>query len=119
MDPSNANGNELLREILAWHVFQNRRAYAETLAAALLDPKHFEAFELSDGTRTQSDIAKAVGVSQPTMSGLWTRWRRLGIVTVEGGKARHLVAPSELGMRPGDSERQRGSGSGEPSANDA
>ena len=38
------------------------------------------AYELSDGDRSSTEVAKLSGVSQPTISGWWRHWRELGFV---------------------------------------
>jgi hypothetical protein len=88
----------LLRELLAWTRFANRGAFVSTLRNVLAEPRHLLAYELSDGKSGQTSIAKACGLSQPTVSGLWSKWRRLGLVMDEEGRARHLIRPSDLGI---------------------
>jgi CRP-like cAMP-binding protein len=90
--------DETLEELLAWTKFAHRRQLVDELREVLSDPKHLAAFEASDGTRTQGEIAKAAGISQPTVSSLWGKWRRLGLVRDVDGKAAHLVRPSDLGL---------------------
>ena len=50
------------------------------------------------GSRTQVEVANTTKVSQPTVSGLWNKWRRLGLIRDVDGKAVHLVRPSDLGL---------------------
>lgn len=98
---------ELLEQLLAWTKFAHRRAFIETLQETLKDPRHLRAYELSDGQRTQPEVAKACGLSQPTISNLWAKWRRLGLVLDRGGRVVHLVQPSDLGMEvpPGPGQK--------------
>src|SRR5688500_15724877 len=88
----------LLEELVAWTRFSARDALEATLRKTLSDPKHLKAYDLSDGSRSQTEIADASGLSQPTVSLLWQKWRRLGIVRDHEGRARHLVKPSDLGV---------------------
>lgn len=87
----------LLEDILAWQRLAAREALVPFLDKALADPKHRRAFELTDG-RTQQQVADGAGLSQPAVSGLWAKWRRLGIVQDRGGKAVHIVKPSDYGL---------------------
>lgn len=48
---------ELLEEILAWTRFSNRSDFIKALKDILADPKHLLAFELTDGSRTQTEVA--------------------------------------------------------------
>lgn len=38
-----------------------------------------QAYQLSDGVRTQVEIAKEVKVTQPTLSNWWRKWNQCGI----------------------------------------
>lgn len=96
--PEETDEVRLLREILAWTRFANRAAFVSTLNQVLADPRHLIAYELSDGTRGQTTIANESRLSQPTISTLWSKWRRLGLVMDEGGRARHLIRPSDVGI---------------------
>jgi hypothetical protein len=88
----------LLRELVAWTRFANRDALLRTWRDVLRDPKHLNAYELSDGSRSQKQVGDLVGLSQPTISTLWMRWRRLGIAVEEDGRVRHLARPTDYGM---------------------
>jgi hypothetical protein len=68
------------------------------LKQVLVDPKHLKAYDLTDGTRTQQQVATGAGISQPMVSGLWGKWRRLGIVLDKNGKTVHIVKPSDYGL---------------------
>ncbi len=89
---------ELLAELVAWTRFANRDAFLETLKGVLRDPKHLRAYEATDGDRSQGDVAAFAGLSQPAVSGLWARWRRLGLVTDTDRRPKHLARPSDLGL---------------------
>jgi hypothetical protein len=88
----------LLRELVAWTRFANRAALVDALRETMADPRHLRAFEATDGTKSQDEVAAFAGASQATVSGLWARWRRLGLADVTGGRAKHLVRPSDLGI---------------------
>ncbi len=88
----------LLEELLAWTRFANREALVRTWEKVLTDEKHLKAYELTDGTRSQKEVGDLCGLSQPTVSTLWQRWRRLGLTRDVGGKVRHIARPSDLGV---------------------
>jgi hypothetical protein len=92
---------QLLSEILAWTRFQNLERLAKVLQVVLKDTRHLAAYEATDGTRSQADVARVAGLSQPSVSGLWAKWRRLALVIDIDGRPRHLVSPSDIGL--GDS----------------
>lgn len=100
---------ELLEELASWTRFSNRDSLIRLWTEVLADPRHLRAYELSDGTRTQRAIAESVGVSQPTVSLLWQKWRRLGLVRNQDGPARHIARPTDLGVEvPEDGEGSQG-----------
>jgi|SRR5712691_107690 len=88
----------LLEELVAWTKFAARPAILTAWETILGDDRHLLAYELSDGSRNQSQVAEASKLSQPTVSGLWARWRRLGIARAQGKTVVHLARPSDLGM---------------------
>src|SRR5438874_1090119 len=90
----------LLEELVAWTRFSARSGLMETLRQVLSDPRHLRAYELTDGTRTQKEVGADSGMSQPAVSAIWQRWKRLGIVRDRGGRAAHLIRPSDLGLEP-------------------
>jgi CRP-like cAMP-binding protein len=90
---------DILEELLAWTKFANVRDLAETLRQVLDDKGSYRAYEASDG-RTQAEVVKASGVTQPTVSRLWSKWRRLGLVRDRDGRTIHLASPSDLGLSP-------------------
>lgn len=92
-------GDAILEELLAWTRFAYRQQLVDALEAALRNPKHFQAYELTDGTRTQGQVAQDAGVTQQTVSNLWTKWRRMGLVTERGGRVCHLQRPSDVGLQ--------------------
>lgn len=89
---------EVLAELLVWTKFATLDRLISTLRAVLVDSRHAKAYELTDGNRSQVDVAKGSGLSQPAVSGLWAKWRRLGIVQDRGGRPKHLVRPSDFGL---------------------
>src|SRR5437879_4703729 len=88
---------ELLEELVAWARFQNRATFVETVQAVMVDPRHLRAYEATDGTRTQSQVAQFAGLGQPTISGLWTRWRRMGLL-LDRERPKHILRPSDVGI---------------------
>jgi hypothetical protein len=88
---------ELLEELVAWTRFSSRTALLDIWESVLRDEKHLLAYELSDG-RSQKEVGDVAGLSQPTVSGLWQRWRKLGIVRASGSRVTHLARPSDMGM---------------------
>lgn len=99
-DPLHTLLKELIavqRENLTWTKFNARRALEESLRATLKDPRHQAAYELSNGDRTQTEIGLKVGLDQSTISQLWARWRRLGLLQEGTGRPKHLIALEDLG----------------------
>lgn len=94
----NSRQLELLEELVTWTRFANRDAVITTITSVMQDPRHLRAYEATDGQRTQGQVGTYAGLSQPAVSGLWSRWRRLGLVTERGGRIQHLVRPSDLGI---------------------
>jgi hypothetical protein len=88
----------LLEELVNWTRFAHRDALVKTLRDVLADPRHFNAYAKSDGTRGQAEIGQSCDLSQATVSRLWTKWRRLGIAREIGGRTRHLIDPEDLGL---------------------
>lgn len=90
----------LLGELVVWTRFANLDRLVTTLRNVLADERHARAYELTDGRRSQAEVAKLAGLSQPAVSGLWARWRRIGIVDDRGTRPRHLIRPSDYGLTP-------------------
>lgn len=64
----------------------------ETLKALVGKDKQIEAYNLCDGSRTQSEIAKSVGLDSGNFSKTVARWVELGVlVKVSEGKETRLV----------------------------
>jgi hypothetical protein len=89
---------ELLDELVAWTRFSNRDALIKTWQKVLAETKHMIAYELTDGTKSQKEVGDQSGLSQPTVSGLWQRWRRMGLVREVGGRIRHIARPTDFGL---------------------
>lgn len=71
----------------------------DTIDKALVKKVQREAFELSDGTKSGAEIAKAVGVSPQSISNWAANWRNLGIAyEVEARKSKHLISLEALGL---------------------
>lgn len=88
----------LLEELVVWTKFAARSALISAWNSILADDRHLLAYELSDGSRTQLQVAQASGLSQPTISALWARWRRVGIARLQGKTVVHLARPSDFGF---------------------
>lgn len=88
----------LLEELVALARLSAHEGLVRFLKDILVDPRHLKAYELSDGDRTQKEVGSIVGLSQPSVSLLWQKWRRLGIVRDANGRVAHLVRPSDLGL---------------------
>ncbi len=97
MDTTNERLIALLEDLVALTRFMAREGLERTLRLVLRDEKHKVAFELSDGTKTQSQVAASVGLSQPAVSELWKKWRRLGLLQERGGRVTRLVSLVDLG----------------------
>ena len=92
---------ELLLEIVAWLRFQNRANLALMLEQAFSSERERLMYQLTDGRRSQGEIARLVGVAQPTVLYAWNRWRRIGVVVeVPGvkGRCRRLASLRDLGL---------------------
>jgi len=90
----------LLEQILLWLRFQNRQYLKTLLSEVLSTGTDRQIYELSDG-RSQPEIAREAGVSQPTVSSRWKGWRSLGIVyelPEQQGRCRHLASLRSLGL---------------------
>ena len=95
---------ELLVELVNWQRFQNRQALRAVLEELLLTDTDRLIYELTDGKKSQPQIAKAAKVSQPTISYRWKAWRKLGIIyelPEEPGRCRHLASLEALGLNKG------------------
>ena len=92
---------QLLTEIVRWQRFQNRQALRKQLEEILSSDADRLIYDLTDGKKSQPQIAKAAKVSQPTISYKWKAWRKLGIIyelPEEPGRCRHLASLEALGL---------------------
>ncbi len=90
-----------LDEISLWLKFSCRDGLRETVKSVLRDEKDALIYDMTDGVNSTTDISKKVGCSQPTISNIWGRWRKIGIVSeVAGvqGRCRVLSSLEELGL---------------------
>jgi hypothetical protein len=88
---------ELLTEILMWTKFMARPGLSDSLTQVLKDPRHKLAYEATDGNRTQTEVGKVAGLDQTTVSELWQRWRRLGLLNDTGNRPARLISLIDLG----------------------
>lgn len=101
---------EFLEELVMWTRFMARGQVEQTLNAVLKDPKHRTVYELTDGGRTQTQIGEIVGLDQSTVSDLWARWRKAGLLRENAGRPKHLISLSALGWEvplPSSAGRRR------------
>ena len=111
---------DLLEELLAWTRFAHREALVRVLDEVLTDDRHLRAYELTDGGHTQAEVAGGAGLAQPSISALWQKWRRLGLVHEQHGRATHLVHPADVGLERSIIPRGRASsGQSNPSRGDS
>jgi hypothetical protein len=71
---------EALSEIKALLKISAGPAAMNILENALQSDTERKAYDLTDGEKTQSQIAQAVGVTQATVSNWWKRWIQFGIL---------------------------------------
>lgn len=93
-------------EICMWLRFQNRSALKVLLEDVLHSHRDRLIYELTDGSKSATEIAQAAGVSQPRISQVWARWKELGIVMeLPGtrGRYRHICGLGQLGLETSSS----------------
>lgn len=98
-----SNTTQLLHEIALWLRFQNRQPLKTLLSQVLTTDTDKIIYDLTDGTKSQPEIARAAGVSQPTVSIKWKAWRTLGIayeLPEEPGRCCHLADLRSVGIEP-------------------
>jgi hypothetical protein len=90
---------QIANEQLRWQRAAVLPEVRKTIDQALTSTQLRNAFELCDGEKSSTDIAKAVGVSKQAFS-VWTRrWRDLGIAyETPNGRVRHLTTLKSLGL---------------------
>lgn len=69
-----------VKEILKWIRIQSQPVVKSRIEAALPESAHRRLYQSLDGEQTQSQLAKALSTSQPTVSRLISSWVRAGIV---------------------------------------
>ena len=69
----------VLKDIEKWVRITSIPAVKEILVNTLTAQEARKVYHYSDG-RNQTEIAKLVGISQPTVSNYWNKWAKLGIV---------------------------------------
>lgn len=86
-------------ELLRWQRVAALPTVRTTIEATLTKTEHRKAYELCDGKRTATEIGKAIGTTQQSVSNWTLRWRDLGIAyEEEGGRVHHLVSLAALGL---------------------
>lgn len=103
----------LLREVVMWLRFQNREPLRAALTKALTGDSDYAIYELTDGTKSQGEIARALKVAQSGVSNKWRAWRAAGIVYEvpgESGRCCHLSSLASLGVETS----QKGATKNEP-----
>lgn len=90
---------ETSKEQLRWQRAAFIPEVRKTIERALTTTQLRRAYEMCDGETAGTEIATAVGTSQPSISGWMKRWRDLGIAyEVEGRRTEHLMSLSSLGI---------------------
>jgi hypothetical protein len=94
-------------EQLRWQRASALPQVRDTVEKTLTTSQLRQAYELCDGSRVSSDVAKAVGTSKQNFSGWTRRWRDLGIAFETGSRRiQHLTSLKALGiaLEAGDGE---------------
>ncbi len=93
---------EVAEEQLRWLRAAAIPSVRDTVEGVLVTTKQRKAFELCDGKRTSTEVAKKAGVPKTTLSGWTGQWRHLGIAnevpTPKGTRIRHLISLEALGL---------------------
>src|SRR5689334_8143540 len=88
-----------LKELLKWTKVQAVPSVKAALQSALPKTEHRRVYQALDGTRTQQQIAKSLGISQPTVSRMISAWLRAGFLEEKAaGKYVHAFDLQELGI---------------------
>jgi len=91
--------DDLITELCAVVRAVHHEAIKALLQSELSGEAQLRAYEQSDGSRTQAQVAEAAGTKQPRVSGWWGTWVALGLaVDSEQGRARALFSPSAYGI---------------------
>ncbi|MDK2979771.1 MAG: hypothetical protein PWQ55_118 [Chloroflexota bacterium] len=88
--------NNIFKELNSWNQTQLeisrsikilvRESVEKRLAHIFSSPYEFLIYQLSDGQRPSTEIAKLVPISKKTILKIWQKWEELGIVETEGYK---------------------------------
>jgi DNA-binding Lrp family transcriptional regulator len=93
---------QLLEELVRWTKVTSIPQVKRLLEEILQSPEEKTAFQASDGSRTQGEIAKIAGVSQVTVSNYGKKWVKNGIakpVSAMGGqRAVRLFSLEDFGI---------------------
>lgn len=90
-----------LDEICMWLRLQNRSQLKGILEDVLRIKRDRIIYDLTNGTKSATDIARAVGVSQPRVSQIWAQWKDVGIImepTGPGARYRHICTLKQVGL---------------------
>lgn len=88
-----------LREQTKWLRFLALQQLRPALSEVLAGKAERIAYDMSDGTRTQRDVASDANVSQATISRWWNRWAARGLGTVDDrGRFKHLTELASVGI---------------------
>lgn len=86
-------------EQLRWQRASVLPQVRDTIESTLTTSQLRQAYELCDGSRVSSDIAKEVGTSKQNFSSWTRRWRDLGIAFEnQSRKIQHLTSLKALGI---------------------
>lgn len=92
---------KLLEDIRIWIRIGNLRQLRDMLVQELDSYEKMRIFELTDGTRSQKEIASRTKVSRSTISYYWQKWSGLGILTTSKqrkGRMKKIVTLDEVGI---------------------
>jgi len=93
---------QLLEELVRWTKVTSIPHVKTLLEQILQSPEEKIAYQASDGSKTQAEIAKITGVSQMTISNYGKKWVRNGIakavVTTKGQRAIRLFSLEDFGI---------------------
>ncbi len=95
---------EALREVVVWLRFSGQDQLRQTLQSLLSTENDRTIYELTDGTRIQTEVAQEASVTSAAVSLKWKEWRRRGLLleTADRKKPRHLASIQFLGGLPED-----------------
>jgi DNA-directed RNA polymerase specialized sigma subunit len=72
-----------LKELLKWTRIQAVPSVKAMLESVLPKAEHRRLYQALDGTKTQQQMAKELGISQPTVSRMVSAWLKAGIADEE------------------------------------